>query len=467
MTAPVSVLAAGAAAPTLRLPSSETAAAWGNRAGRAQTAVCAADEDVLTLSWLAATRALDAAGLRSGDVDGLWWGTSRPPFAEGPSLAVLAAALRLPESTAGALPSGSAHSGMDALVAAWDAVAAGSVTTALVVAADAVLPGLGTSWEPRVGAAAVALVLTAGDDGPAVLTARSTSTRPVLDRYRGDREDATRDLYDPRLFREEVFLPVLTDACRTAGEDVTAWSLPDPDGRLGAALAKEVGGDAVDGLNAYKDLGDTGSAAPLLGAIPSLTKPGRVGVVGYGGGRATTIVLDVRTAVPGAAALASLGSGRLASYAEALRARGQLVPSGEGVPMGVPPGGAGFVRGNIELLGLHGARCVDCGTVSTPPSVHPACIGCGGTKLENVPLARAGTVHTFVVNHTMPAPFVAPLPLVVVDLDDGARIQLQGMPEDAEVLRIGDRVELELRRYAVERGAPVYGFKVRRTEALR
>jgi hypothetical protein len=30
-------------------------------------------------------------------------------------------------------------------------------------------------------------------------------------------------------------------------------------------------------------------------------------------------------------------------------------------------------------------------------------------------------------------------------------------------MAIGDRVELELRRYAVERGVPVYGYKVRRT----
>jgi hydroxymethylglutaryl-CoA synthase len=71
-------------------------------------------------------------------------------------------------------------------------------------------------------------------------------------------------------------------------------------------------------------------------------------------------------------------------------------------------------------------------------------------------------VRTFVVNHTMPAPFEAPLPLVVVDLDDGARVLLQGMPEDAAALGIGDKVVLELRRYAVERGAPVYGYKVRR-----
>jgi hydroxymethylglutaryl-CoA synthase len=106
---------------------------------------------------------------------------------------------------------------------------------------------------------------------------------------------------------------------------------------------------------------------------------------------------------------------------------------------------------------------VECGTINTPPSVHPACITCGGDKFDEVALGRLGRVHTFVVNQTMPAPFVAPLPLAVVDLDDGARVMLQ-MTGDAEGLAIDDRVELVLRRYAVERGAPVYGYKARRLQ---
>jgi hydroxymethylglutaryl-CoA synthase len=130
--------------------------------------------------------------------------------------------------------------------------------------------------------------------------------------------------------------------------------------------------------------------------------------------------------------------------------------------MGIPPGSAAFVRGNEEVLALEGKKCAQCGTIAVPPTVHPVCPSCGSAEGTTVALARTGTVHTFVVNHTMPAPFEAPLPLVVADLDDGARVLLQGMPEDAAALDIGDRVVLELRRYAVERGAPVYGYKVRR-----
>jgi uncharacterized OB-fold protein len=208
-------------------------------------------------------------------------------------------------------------------------------------------------------------------------------------------------------------------------------------------------------------VGDTGAAAALLGGIAALDAAGRVGIVGFGGGRATGVVINADRPVPGAADLASiLDDGRPASYAEVLRARSVLVPTGETVPMGVPPESAQLVRGADEILGLLGARCVDCGTINTPPSIHPTCIACGGAKLEPVALARHGVVHTFVINQTMPAPFVAPLPIAVVDLDDGARIMLQVVGDGTD-LDIGSEVDLVLRRYAHERGVPVYGYKSR------
>ena len=77
-------------------------------------------------------------------------------------------------------------------------------------------------------------------------------------------------------------------------------------------------------------------------------------------------------------------------------------------------------------------------------------------------LARRGRVQTFVVNQTMPPPFQAPLPLVIIDLDDGARLMVQGSPADAAELAAGDEITLSLRRYALERGIPVYGYKAYR-----
>ena len=60
----------------------------------------------------------------------------------------------------------------------------------------------------------------------------------------------------------------------------------------------------------------------------------------------------------------------------------------------------------------------------------------------------------------MPAPFVAPLPIAVLDMDDGARLMLQ-VVGDGDELAIGRAVRLVLRRYSYERGVPVYGFKAK------
>ena len=455
----------------LRLPAAAVAAAWGRGGGRGQTSVCAHDEDVLTLSAEAAGRALAAAGLEAGAIDGLWWGTSRPPFAEGPSHAILAAAIGLEPNSGGALLAGSPHAGMEALLAATDAIAAGSARTAIVVAADAVRPGIGTGFEARSGAGAAAYVLTASDAGAnataedgALIGARVTRTHPYLDRYRGDGEVATRDIYDARLFREEIFLPpVLEIGEHLAALEPRVWSLPDPDGRLGGIAATKLGArGAVASDVVSQAVGDTGAAAALLGAIAGLDAAGTVAVVATGGGRTTGITLVADAAVPGAATLHHLlAQGAETSYPEVLRSRTELVPVGESVPMGVPPESAMFVRGATEMLSLLAGRCAECGTLNTPPSIHPMCLSCGGTKFDIVPLARRGVVHTFVVNRTMPAPFIAPLGIAVIDLDDGARIMLQVVGDGSD-LEIDKPVELVLRRYAHERGVPVYGLKARR-----
>jgi uncharacterized OB-fold protein len=287
----------------------------------------------------------------------------------------------------------------------------------------------------------------------------------LVDRYRGDGEVDNRDLYDARLFREEIFLPsveaVVRELLGDAERPIDAWSLPDPDGRLGATIAKQAGAATPSSAAVYASVGDTGAASALLGAVGAMDAPGTVAIIGTGGGRTTGARVDIEAPVPGAAeTTAALDGGRPASYADLLRSRGQLVPGGETIPMGVPPESALFARGADEMLGLLGGRCVDCGTISTPPSIHPTCINCGGPKLEPVQLARGGTIQTYVINHTMPAPFVAPLPIAVLDMDDGARLMLQVVGDGSDVA-IGGRVRLVLRKYAHERGVPVYGFKAR------
>ena len=526
-TPSIKITSIGAALGSLRLDVSEIATSWGAQAARtsATVRVCAPDEDSLTLAWLAGSQALLAAGYDPSSCSsegalGLWWGTSRPPFAEGPSHSYLAAALSLPADAPGTLLSGSTHSGMDAFLTALDSIAAGTVSRALVVASDAPLPGTGTACERFTGSGAAAFLLEpAGDDLMAdradslgqraqtktpsmpLVRWRAGASAPVLDRYRPEGQMMIADLYDQRLFREEILLPAVAavgkalDTARQASEakaGIDSWILPDPDGRLGRSAAKRLGARRALAESLFSTAGDTGAAACLLGLALVLggagddigdakhitSEEGRItpessdveaiGTIAYGGGRASGIVVE-RPAVnveqephsiPGAIGVrAAITQARKASYSEVLRSRDQLVAMSEPIPMGLPPGSAGFVRGTNEVLRCQGGQCAACGWVSIPPTIHPTCVNCGGTDLDIIALDRSGVVHTFVVNQTMPAPFTAPLPLVVIDLDSGSRIMVQGTADSAADLGIGQRTQLVLRRYALERGAPVYGFK--------
>ena len=195
-------------------------------------------------------------------------------------------------------------------------------------------------------------------------------------------------------------------------------------------------------------------------------------MIGYGGGRATAVVVDAARAVPGARRASSgSGPGRRASYAEALRARGQLEPMDDPIPMGLPPGGAAFVRGNPEMLGLFGAALPDVrddlDAAVDPPHLHRV----RGVRARGRGAGPPGHAsQTFVVNQTMPPPFQAPLPLVVIDLEDGARLMVQGSPADAAESgrgRRGHLVAAPVRARAGHPGLRLQGVPGRRRRARR
>ena len=185
----VQVLAVGAAAPAWRLPASEVAAAWGRSGGKGQAAVCAPDEDVLTLAAEAARRALAASGLQTDIVDGLWWGTTRPPFAEGPSHPVLARAIGLSHRSTGALCSGSPHAGHGGTTRRSRRGRRGLSTGC----PGRRRIGRARSWASAPGSRHVRAPARRQSSSVGTAAARrsapgSRRTHPFLDRYRGDDE---------------------------------------------------------------------------------------------------------------------------------------------------------------------------------------------------------------------------------------------------------------------------------------
>ena len=116
-------------------------------------------------------------------------------------------------------------------------------------------------------------------------------------------------------------------------------------------------------------------------------------------------------------------------------------------------------RDRKELLPLHGGKCSRCHVVQFPR--YRACIECGlPNGLEDVALARRGTVFTFTHDylHESPDP---PTTHAVVDLDGGGRLYLQLTDCEAERVAVDMPVELTMRRLHDGGGFHNYFWKAR------
>ena len=250
-----------------------------------------------------------------------------------------------------------------------------------------------------------------------------------------------------------------------AAFDVRAWSLPDPDGRLGAVVAKQVG-----------------AARPPSAAVYNASRRHRRGRGAArrhrrdGRGRASS-----RSSAPAAAA--PPGCSSTSTRPVAGRGARRRSRSRDGAPGDLRRGAARprpaacrsarrsrwACRPRARCSSAAPTRCSACSAAAASTAARSARPR-RSTRTASTAAARsssrsrsrgAASVHTFVVNQTMPAPFVAPLP------DRGARhgrrrpADAAGRSATAPTSRSARRVELVLRKYAHERGVPVYGFKAR------
>jgi uncharacterized OB-fold protein len=111
---------------------------------------------------------------------------------------------------------------------------------------------------------------------------------------------------------------------------------------------------------------------------------------------------------------------------------------------------------------LEAARCDGCSKVLYPPRL--ICPECGGREFTDETLPRSGKVVTFTVVRVPPAGFTeqSPLPIALVELDNGARVMVQiGDVADPDTVEIGMPVRLEFRRISSdgEAGVIFYGHK--------
>ena len=265
-TVPVALQAYAASLPTLRLPATAYRAAWGQCAakGLRRKAVCAFDEDAITLAVAAAR----AAGAETLTPKALFLGTTTLPYDEKPSAATLVSALTAETDLHVVELHGSPLAGLQALAAATDYCRAHPGRRALAVAADAPAAAPDAPLEHGLGAGACAFILGPGP-GPVTIGRYTAVSRETFgSRMRRRESPWTNDLE----LRGDTLGAVLDDLAAAMGP------LHRPPTRLAAGgtaadvrrIARHMKMPQEAVSNLFAEVGDAGAANAALALADAL-----------------------------------------------------------------------------------------------------------------------------------------------------------------------------------------------------
>jgi hydroxymethylglutaryl-CoA synthase len=439
--------------PRYRLGAAEVSAQWGRPMGRGERAVANHDEDPITMAVEAAMRCM--GDREAADIDGLFFASTTSPYMEKQASAVVATAIDLGTRTRTLDLSGSLRAGTGAILAALDAVRAGTASNVIVVAADCRLSEPGSPSEVLFGDGAAALLV--GDKGTAADLVGSVGiSEDFTDAWRRDGDRYVRT-GDPRFGKTHGYMRNTLEAikamadCASCGlDDVARFAIHAPDGRSHVDVAralklrKEAVMDPVFG-----NVGLIGCAHPLLMLANALegARPGdQILLTSYSDGSDALLfkategvkVLEERART----AKALTGGVALGSYTRYLTFKDLIKDAG----LDMRPFSSTIIAQREATLNVrhHGRKCERCGTINTLGL--RVCNKCGAKdSYTEVRLSKKGTLHTYTQEHYYPNPD-GPVTMSVIDLDDGARFLTQMTDVDPKEVRIGMDLALTFRR---------------------
>ncbi len=460
------IISYGAYVPPTRLALA-TLAGRPPKQGGPEKAVAWHDEDAVTMAVTAAINCL--RGFDRDTLDGVIFACTSYPFGEKQGAAFLARCLDLSREVRTADISGSLRAGTNALLAAVDAVEAGSAKRVLVVASDCRMGAPGSGLEMNFGDGAVAF-LVGEQDAIATVDASFALSEEIVDVWR-NAGDAFVHTWEDRFVVQEGYTPQIVDGVTgllektgTQPSDYAKIALYAPDKRShgGAVRKLRLAPEQVqDPL--FGRLGNTGCSFALLQLAQALetVKPReKLLVASYGDGAealaltATDHVgkLDARRGVAW-----HLERRRgVASYDDYLKARNLNPTEYESKS---DPGLSATIhfRERDEDVSFTGQKCRSCGAVQFPK--QRVCETCfSKDAFDRHPLSdKMGRVLTYTFDYFFPTP--NPPTVVTICEIDGARVHLQLVNVTPEDVKLDMPVELEFRRIHLSGGRPNYYWK--------
>lgn len=430
------------------------------------------DEDSLTMGVAAA---LDCIG--SGDrsrVGGLYFASTTTPYREKLASTTASIACDLRNDIRTVDVANSLRSGTTALLAAADAVKAGSANDLLVAAAECGRLGPPHENFDRNSGDGAAAFLVGDREVIAAIERSHTVSNELLDVWRLA-GDAYVHTWEDRFVVEEGYLKVLHGAVsdflkkgKLKPGDISKAVLYAPDGRRHAQMCAKLGfspEQVQDPL--FGKMGNTGAAfAPmLLAAALDTARPGdRILVAGYGDG-ADVLLLRVTEDIVNAKGRRSVErriSRRLVirDYETYLGFR-HNIPEGDYYPP-LRPSVSAIARERDAIFRLHAGACGACGTVQYP--AQRICSRCGA-KDSATPVRlsdRRATVFTYTLDNLAQVPaFDLPLVDSILDFEGGGRGCFQMTDCNPNEVRVGLKVDMTFRKMHTSGGMNNYFWKCR------
>jgi len=366
-----------------------SATGWSASAARApgEKAVANYDEDSLTMATAAAIDCLTDTDRTK--INAIYFATTTPPYRERQNAGIIATALDLSPEIRSCDFGDSIKAGTGALLAACDAVGAGSEKNVLVCASDCRLGKAGSAQEVLFGEGAAALLV--GDtDIIATIEGHYSLTYDFMDQWRIDGDKYNRT-WEDRWIRDEgytKFIPQVISGLlkkyNLEAQDFAKIVYPAHYLREHAGIAKKLKlTEEQLQQEILTTIGDTGTANSIMMLIAALedAKPGdKILLASYGYG-ADALIFQVTDQIEKVRNRRGIkkhleSKKDLANY-ERYSAYRDVIPMEMGYRGEVGPTAVSMAwRERKTILGLCGAKCQKCGTPQYPYQrvcVNPDC----------------------------------------------------------------------------------------------
>ena len=355
---------------------------------RGEKAIAGSDEDSLTMAVAAGINCIK--GIKEGDLDGIYFGSTTMPFKERQNAGLIAAALCMNENVRSADFSGSLRSGTSALISALEAVASGGAGNMLACVSDCRLGKMGSPQEMNFGDAAAAF-LVGDQDVIAEYKGAFSITEDFGDHVRGANAKFDRQ-WEDRWIRDSGYEKLIPKAVegllKKYHMQINDFSkviyschyIPERK-KLNAKLGLDPNKAQDIMLDKVGDMGSAQSLVMLAAALEEAKAGDKIMVVSFGSG-CDALYFEVTDKINRLKKRKEvswyLANGvELDKYAKYLTWR-YIIPVDKGLRSeeDLTTRWSLMARSNKAIMSFLGSKCTKCGTPQFPPQrvcVNPSC----------------------------------------------------------------------------------------------